>query len=124
MVERRASQPRNAILGQTISLSIAMGMTYTRLATNIRRALGTAIAIMCMCRLGVTHPPAGAAALIFTEGGYTWVHMGILLAGNVIAIFSATVINDMNVKRQYPTFWGFGYWYKHFGCTKKEKKEA
>jgi hypothetical protein len=65
--------------------------------------------------------PAGAAALIFTEGGYNWGHLGIMLAGNVIAIFFATVINDMNIKRQYPTFWGFGYWKKYF-CSKEKKK--
>lgn len=97
-------------------------MTYTRLATNVRKALGTAIAITCMARLGVTHPPAGAAALIFTGGGYTWEHMGIMLAGNMIAIFSATVINDLNDKRQYPTFWGFGHWKTVF-CPGKESKK-
>lgn len=114
-----ASQPRNAVLGQTIALSIALGMTYTKLETNVRRSLGTALAISAMTRLGITHPPAGAAALIFTGGGYNWGHLGIMLAGNVLAIFSATVINDMNATRQYPTFWGFGYWYKHFGYRKK-----
>jgi len=114
-----ASQPRNAVLGQVIALSIALGMTYTKLETNVRRSLGTALAISAMTRLGITHPPAGAAALIFTGGGYNWGHLGIMLAGNVLAIFSATVINDMNATRQYPTFWGFGYWYKHFGYRKR-----
>ena len=79
----RASQPRNAILGQTISISIALGMMYTSLDTNLRKSLGTALAICIMARLGVTHPPAGAAALIFTGGGYSWGHMGIMLAGNI-----------------------------------------
>ena len=120
MFYNRASQPRNAILGQTISLAIALGMTYTSLSSNIKQALGTALAISIMARLGNTHPPAGAACLIFSAGGYSWVHMGIMLAGNIIAIFSATVINDMNIKRQYPTYWGFGYWKKHFCEGKRE----
>mmetsp|Transcript_1636 Transcript_1636/g.2987 ORF Transcript_1636/g.2987 Transcript_1636/m.2987 type:complete len:305 (+) Transcript_1636:946-1860(+) len=119
-----ASQPRNAILGQVISLSIALGMTYTSLATNVRKALATALAIMCMARLGVTHPPAGAAALLFAGGQYSWGHMGIMLAGNILAIFSATLINDMNVKRQYPTFWGFGYWRKLFFSGNAKSKVA
>lgn len=117
-----ASQPRNVLLGQAISLSIALGMTYTRLDVNVRRSLGTALCISVMARLGVTHPPAGAAALIFSSGEYTWVHMGIMLAGNVLAILSAVGINNFDVKRQYPTFWGFGYWKKHF-CHGKEKEE-
>mmetsp|Transcript_13654 Transcript_13654/g.29713 ORF Transcript_13654/g.29713 Transcript_13654/m.29713 type:complete len:98 (-) Transcript_13654:51-344(-) len=95
-------------------------MTYTSLPTNMRRALGTALAIMCMARTGTTHPPAGAAALIIAGGGYTWGDMGIMIAGNILAIFSATVINNLNVKRQYPTSWGLGYWYKQFGCKKKK----
>ncbi|KAL7550349.1 hypothetical protein ACHAWF_013597 [Thalassiosira exigua] len=116
-----AAQPRNALLGQAVSLSIAMGMTYTRLETKVRRCLGTSLAIMIMARLGVTHPPAGAACLIFTGGAYNWAHMGIMLVGNVIAIFFATLINDMNVKRQYPTFWGFRYWIPGHSKTKKSK---
>ena len=99
-------------------------MTYTSLATNVRKALATALAIMCMARLGVTHPPAGAAALLFAGGQYSWGHMGIMLAGNILAILSATVINDMNVKRQYPTFWGFGYWRKLFFGGNTKRKSA
>ena len=34
----------------------------TSLDTNLRKSLGTALAICIMARLGVTHPPAGAAA--------------------------------------------------------------
>ena len=50
--------------------------------------------------------------------------MGISLAGNVIAILFAVVINDLNVKRQYPTSWGFGYWRKHvFNCNAKKSKK-
>mmetsp|Transcript_2105 Transcript_2105/g.4612 ORF Transcript_2105/g.4612 Transcript_2105/m.4612 type:complete len:511 (-) Transcript_2105:97-1629(-) len=118
-----ASQPRNVILGQAISISIALCMTYTRLEANMRRSLGTALCVSLMARLGVTHPPAGAAALIFTGGGYTWVHMGIMLAGNVLAIISAAGINNFNVKRQYPTSWGFGYWIKYV-CPRKGSKKG
>mmetsp|Transcript_3410 Transcript_3410/g.7514 ORF Transcript_3410/g.7514 Transcript_3410/m.7514 type:complete len:103 (+) Transcript_3410:276-584(+) len=102
-------------------------MMYTPLQTNMRQALGTSLAIMCMARFGVTHPPAGASAMIFTRGGYSWVDMGIMLAGNILAILSATVINDMNVKRQYPTSWGFGYWREYFFIDddrKATKKDA
>ncbi|KAL9182580.1 hypothetical protein ACHAXT_013232 [Thalassiosira profunda] len=120
-----ASQPRNAILGQAVSISIALLLNYTRtLSVVVKRSLGTALSIMLMARLGVTHPPAGAAALIYTGGGYDWVHMGISLAGNVVAILFAVVINDLNVKRQYPTSWGFGYWRKHvFNCNAGESKK-
>ena len=118
-----ASQPRNAILGQTISLCIALGITYTGLDSTIRQALATALSIMLMARLGITHPPAGAAALIFSGGGYSWAHFGIMLAGNVLAIFLASIFNNANQKRQYPTFWGFGYWCHHFLGCKRQKSD-
>ena len=51
-------------------------------------------------------------------------HMGIMLAGNIIAIFSTTMINDMNDKRQYPTFLGFGHWnWKKVFCVGNEEKK-
>ena len=109
-----ASQPRNALLGQTISLAIALGITYTSITTNLKKALGTSLAICIMARLGITHPPAGASAMLFSGGDYSWIHMAIMLGGNVLAIIAATVINDMNDRRQYPTTWGLGYWHKHF----------
>ncbi len=118
-----ASQPKNMIVGQAISLAIALGMTYTRLEVNMRRSLGTALCVSLMARLGVTHPPAGAAALIFTGGDYNWGHMGIMMVGNILAIFSAVGINNFNVKRQYPTSWGFGYWIKHF-CPDRFKEKG
>ena len=118
-----ASQPRNAILGQAISLSLAIGMTYTGLDSTMRQALATALAIMLMARLGITHPPAGAAALILSGGGYGWAHFGIMLAGNVLAIFLASIFNNANQKRQYPTFWGLGYWCHHFLGCKKTKSD-
>ena len=32
-----------------------------------------------------------------------------MLMGNCVAILLATVLNNLNSKRQYPTFWGIGY---------------
>lgn len=59
-----------------------------------------------MVKFGVTHPPAGAAALVFSSGEQSWIQVGIMLMGNVVAIVCATAINNWNKKRQYPTFWG------------------
>mmetsp|Transcript_11288 Transcript_11288/g.27175 ORF Transcript_11288/g.27175 Transcript_11288/m.27175 type:complete len:80 (+) Transcript_11288:660-899(+) len=60
-----------------------------------------------MVKCGVIHPPAGAAAVIFSTGNFTWIQMGMMLVGNVLAILSSTLINNWSDKRQYPTFWGF-----------------
>ena len=51
----------------------------------------------------------GAAALLFSVGLFTWRQVAIMLMGNCVAILLATVLNNLNSKRQYPTFWGIGY---------------
>jgi CBS-domain-containing membrane protein len=67
-----ASQPMNAVLGQAISLAIAIGIgSISGLDLWLRQSLATALAIMTMAKLGLTHPPAGAAALIFAGGRNT-----------------------------------------------------
>lgn len=80
-----ASQPRNAMLGQTISLTIAICVGYAdRLQSWMQQSLATALAITCMCKLGFTHPPAGAAALLFATGDYGWGNLLFMLVGNIV----------------------------------------
>jgi CBS-domain-containing membrane protein len=106
-----ASQPRNAIYGQTLAISIALVFSYipeTALPLWVRVPLATATAIASLTRLGITHPPASAAALIISSGGYDWIVLPLVLFGNAIAIITATLINNISDKRQYPTFLHFG----------------
>lgn len=110
-----ASQPRNALLGQTLSVSLALLLQYIprggiwNLETRI--SVTVALAVTLMVKTGLTHPPAGAAALIFSSSNtdqWQWSHLGVLLLGNVVAIVVGSVINNWSASRQYPTYWGFG----------------
>lgn len=119
-----ASQPRNAILGQFIGLIIAQSIGQAlNLETWLKQTLATALAISCMVKLGVTHPPAGAAAMIFSNGTRTWQQVGMMLLGNVIAIVCATIVNNLSDKRQYPTFWGFQPIIDLFQSEEQEEKK-
>ena len=105
-----ASQPRNVIVGQTLALVIAQGIGQAEnLDPWFKQSLATALAISVMVKLGVTHPPAGAGALLFSSGRFTWVQVLIMLMANVIAVICATFFNNLNDRRQYPTFWGLGF---------------
>jgi len=115
-----ASQPRNAIMGQLIAISIAIGVSHLNWELWLRQSLATALAITAMVKFGITHPPAGAAALIFSSGHFNWANLGTMLLGNVIAIVTATVINNLDMRRQYPTFYGIS---PLFDIFKKEKKD-
>jgi len=102
-----ASQPRNVIIGQILSLCVAQVIGQAKhLELWLRQSIATSLAIAFMVKLGVTHPPAGAAALFFSSGNSSWTQVALMLMGNVIAIICATLINNWSDKRQYPTFWG------------------
>lgn len=58
-------------------------------------------------RLGITHPPAGAAAIVFASGKYRWEHMGIFMVGVCISIINGVLINNWSDQRQYPTGWPY-----------------
>lgn len=113
-----ASQPRNVILGQLLALSISTGISrFDGLEIWMRQALATSLSVSAMSKLGVTHPPAGAAALIWASGRFRWAHVGTLLLGNLVAIGTATFINNVSDQRQYPTYWGIGFLLPNKGKT-------
>jgi len=103
-----AAQPRNAVLGQAVSITIAILMREMPLEREVRIALSVALAVGTMCKLGLTHPPAGASAVVFASNSkWGFTHMGVLLVGNVLTVLAAAFVNNWSDQRQYPTFWGF-----------------
>lgn len=123
-----ASQPRNAVVGQAVSLIIAqcIGKYTDPLEIWAKQSIATALSIALMAKLGVIHPPAGAGALLFAAGKFHWNQVGIMLMANCVAIVCATFFNNWSSKRQYPTFWGIGFVYdamcRPFGDKKTPEK--
>lgn len=109
LTQAPAAQPRTCLMGQLLSMSIALTIsTLPLLPTWFKQALATSLAIGLMTRCGLTHPPAGASAFLFSSGMFGISHMILLLCGNVLAIFLGSVINNMSEKRQYPTYYAMG----------------
>ena len=101
-----ASQPRNAIFAQIFALTVTIALGYIpNIEPWFRSALAPAIVIPGMAKLGIIHPPAGAAAIVFSSANIRWEHFGIFLAGVAISIVTAVLINNLSDKRQYPTSW-------------------
>jgi CBS-domain-containing membrane protein len=94
--------------GLVLSTIIALLVAETRPVVPLwlRQAISNAISIAVMVKLGITHPPAGAASVIFASGEFGWTNMVVGIFGNVLAIGVATIINNISIYRQYPTFWG------------------
>lgn len=106
-----ASQPRNAIYGQTIAISIALlvKLVPTEIITSwLKPPIATALAVATMAKMGIIHPPAGASAALFSATDrLDGVFFALMLLGNVIAILTAIFINNINDKKQYPIYYAF-----------------
>jgi HPP family len=99
-------QPRNILYGQMSSLLIAFVIgSIDVLPVWFRQTLATVLAISFMVRFGITHPPAGAAALLVSGEDMTYSSMIATLLANIVAIGSATILNNLSAERQYPMSW-------------------
>ena len=112
------AQPRNAVLGGLVSATCGILCFYLGSEDHlgwvpmwVATAMAPAFGIASMAKLGLTHPPAGAAALIFVTGGARTTDLGFmyllipLTAGNLICCACAMVYNNCFEGRRYPIFW-------------------
>jgi HPP family len=84
----------------------------------VRQTLAASLSIACMVKLGITHPPAGAMAVVFAtsritpnhgEANWRWTHFVMAIVGYLLSIITAMLVNNWSDFRQYPTFWGNAY---------------
>jgi CBS-domain-containing membrane protein len=67
-------------------------------------SVGLAISLMILTR--TTHPPAGADPLVVFMAGSGWSFLLTpVLAGSVIIVLVALLVNNLDKNRHYPTFW-------------------
>jgi len=105
------AQPRNLIGGHL--LSAIVGVTAYKVAGGNWLASGCAVsfAIVAMLATGTLHPPGGATALIAVIGSEKIHHLGYLyvfvptLAGALILLVTALVVNNLSEDRRYPEYW-------------------
>jgi len=99
-----ASQPRNAIISQVISLSTCYFLHQVEDLDRWHRCvIAPTIVATFTARLGIIHPPAGASSIVFSYDNYGPDDMVIFMVGVAISIFIAVVINNLSDKRQYPS---------------------
>ncbi|WP_246238988.1 HPP family protein [Paenibacillus anseongensis] len=100
------SQPRNIIGGHLISTLV--GLIFFHLFGRgfwvMAIAVGLAIGLMMLTK--TTHPPAGADPLVVILSGSSWSFLFTpVLIGSVLIVFIALIVNNLDKKRRYPTFW-------------------
>jgi len=100
------SQPRNMVGGHLVST--LAGLTVHELLGDggIAMAIGVGAAISLMALTRTTHPPAGADPLVVMMAGSGWSFLLTpVLAGSVIIVLVALLVNNAVKERRYPTFW-------------------
>lgn len=105
------SQPRNLIGGHMISA--AVGVACHRYLPDIlvlQEATAVATAIALMVATHTIHPPGGATALIAVIGndavhGLGWGYLFPVLAGALLMLLVALVVNNLYQRGSYPDRW-------------------
>ena len=93
----------------TRSLAALVGIVIFQLAGSgplaMAIAVGVAIALMQVCR--AVHPPAGANPLVIMLAGIHEYHFLLtpVLAGSVILVLVALVINNVGAGKRWPNYW-------------------
>ncbi|MFC3746109.1 HPP family protein [Paenibacillus sp. GCM10012306] len=100
------SQPRNIIGGHLISTLIGLVLYHLFGQGIVVMAVGVGLAIGLMMLTKTTHPPAGADPLVVITAGSGWSFLFTpVLAGAIVIVLVALIVNNLDKKRRYPTFW-------------------
>jgi len=106
------AQPRNLILGHTISALVGVSCAIL-LKDNIAiaAAASVSISIMLMHLSRSLHPPGGATALIAVIGGNSIHELGYAYVvtpigiGSILLLVIALLVNNISPHRRYPQYW-------------------
>lgn len=119
------AQPRNAFFGQLLCATCAICLSYIPMPKWLRPVLAGAITIPLMAKLGIPHPPGAATAVIFSAPkDNAWTLMAINQAGYCVLIITGVMINNLSIKRQYPTNWYLLSKAKKWLFPEKETKQS
>jgi len=112
-IEAPLAQPRNAILGNTLSAFVGVVVHYIFKSSPelewLAAAFSVSFALVAMQITDTVHPPGGATALIAIIAGDEIHDLGFLyviipvFVGTCILVCVSVVVN--NIQRQYPRYW-------------------
>lgn len=110
VVESKLSQPRNFLGGQVLSAITGLVVRTIITAPWIASPVGMSLALLVMQLTATTHPPGGATALIICCKAQLpkwngWSYLVVVLIDCGIMQTVAFIVNTLDPKRLYPTFW-------------------
>lgn len=100
------AQPRNIIGGHLLSTFVGLLVYHLIGGGTLSLALGVGLAIGLMMVTRTTHPPAGADPIVVILAGSGWSFLLTpVLAGSVVIVAAALLLNNLDPTRRYPVFW-------------------
>lgn len=100
------SQPRNIVVGHTLSTLVGLAVVFTLGAHWWSMGLAVAMAIMLMMKLGVMHPPAGSNPLIVLMLQPSWLFaLTPTLAGAFLLVLLGVLLINLQSEKHYPRYW-------------------
>lgn len=100
------AQPRAIIGGHLLSTLVGLVCLNLFGHDGWVLALSVAAAIALMQLTHTTHAPAGADPLLVISGGLGWqVLLTPVLAGSLVVVACAVLVNNLASERAYPRYW-------------------
>lgn len=105
-IDSPLAQPRNLIGGHVVSAIVAVLIYQLMGRSDLTLALAVSLAVVAMLATNTLHPPGGATALIAVDSqqGFMFV-LTPVLAGALIMLLVALVVNNISSQRTYPKRW-------------------
>ncbi|TYP69395.1 HPP family protein [Paenibacillus methanolicus] len=104
--ESPLAQPRNIIGGHLLSTFVGLLVYHLIGGGALSLAIGVGLAIGLMMVTRTTHPPAGADPIVVILAGSGWSFLLTpVLAGSVVIVAAALLLNNLDPNRRYPVFW-------------------
>jgi CBS-domain-containing membrane protein len=100
------AQPRAVIGGHLLSSLVGLVALHVCGGGPWAPALAVGVAIALMQLTRTTHAPAGADPLVVLLGGAPWSFLvAPVLAGSLLLVAIALVVNNLGPGRRYPRYW-------------------
>jgi CBS-domain-containing membrane protein len=100
------AQPRSIVGGHLLSSFVGLAFLHVLGSGPWSMALAVPTAIAAMQLTRTVHAPAGANPLLIIASGADWDFLITpVLAGSLLLVATAAVVNNLSGARRYPAYW-------------------
>ena len=104
LYELETAQPKNIFFGHLVSMLVGIIFNETVGISFVSLGLSVGLAVILMVYFKIMHPPAASNPIValFMDLSFDYILFPVI-TGTIFIILTATVINKIILKRNYPT---------------------